>query len=269
MALLELQGMTKIFGGVTAVNDVSLRVEAGRITSLIGPNGAGKTTLFNLATGLYTPTAGRLLVDGREARGLRTDRIVRLGIARTFQNIRLFGALSVLDNVRLGMHARIRSGALAAVLRTPAMRQEERDVTRRAMALLDFVGLSSQAGELAGSLAYGDQRRVEIARALAADPKLLLLDEPAAGMNPSETVGLMNLIGSILERGTTIFLIEHDMKLVMRISHTVHVLDHGELIASGPPEAVQGNPAVIAAYLGVPDEDPLAATPPMAEEALL
>ena len=255
---LVVRGLRKEFGGVVAVKDVDLAVANGTITALIGPNGAGKTTVFNLITGNYDATRGQVTFrapDGTasELVGMRADRIARLGIARTFQNIRLFGEVPTLDNVKLGMHPRTRMGALAAILRFPA-RAEELEVERAAYRYLDFVGLAAKSHELARNLPYGEQRRLEIARALAMAPSLLLLDEPAAGMNPQETESLMALIRRIRDLGITVFLIEHDMKLVMGISDHVVVLDHGEVIAAGAQADVTCDPEVIRAYLG--DETP-------------
>jgi branched-chain amino acid transport system ATP-binding protein len=252
--VLKTRGLTKHFGGVKAVQSVDLTVTEGIITALIGPNGAGKTTAFNLITGMLPITAGTMDFHGRsgsrhDLRGMRTDRVARLGIARTFQNIRLFSDVPALDNVKLGMHPRTRRGAFSAIFRLPA-RAEEKEVADAAYRYLDFVGMADKSHELAKNLAYGEQRRLEIARALALDPTLLLLDEPAAGMNPHETESLMELIQRILGLGITIFLIEHDMKLVMGISDHIVVLDHGALIADGTPLEVKANPDVIRAYLG-------------------
>ncbi len=252
--VLETSRLRKDFGGVCAVKDVDMEVTSGTITALIGPNGAGKTTVFNLVTGNYDATAGSVrFTDAAGAThdllGRRPDRIARLGIARTFQNIRLFGEVPTLDNVKLGLHSRTRRGALAALLRFPAA-AEERDVHDAAYRYLDFVGLAGKSHELARNLPYGEQRRLEIARALALAPNLLLLDEPAAGMNPQETEDLMALIRRIRDLGTTVLLIEHDMRLVMGISDRVVVLDHGEVIARGVPGDVKNAPDVIRAYLG-------------------
>ena len=252
--VFEARGLTKHFGGVKAVQEVDLTVTEGMITALIGPNGAGKTTVFNMITGMFPITGGTMEFfdrggDKRDLRGMRTDHVTRLGIARTFQNIRLFSDVPTLDNVKLGMHPRTKSGALAAIFSFPA-RAEEKEITNAAYHYLEFVGLVDQSHELARNLPYGAQRRLEIARALALDPSLLLLDEPAAGMNPQETEELMELIQRILSLGVTVFLIEHDMKLVMGISDHIVVLDHGKLIADGKPEEIKANPDVIRAYLG-------------------
>jgi len=249
-AVLEVSGVSKRFGGLQALSDVSVRIEPGQIYGLIGPNGAGKTTFFNVITGLYTPDSGKFLLGGRPYQPTAVHEVAKAGIARTFQNIRLFADMTALENVMVGRHARTRSGLIGAVLRTKAFKDEEAAIGARAHALLAYVGISGFADYKARTLSYGDQRRLEIARALATDPKLLALDEPAAGMNATEKVVLRQLIDRIRNDGRSVLLIEHDVKLVMGLCDGVTVLDHGKQIAQGTPAQVQANEAVIEAYLG-------------------
>ena len=252
--LMSMQNVTLKFGGLTALDDVTFDIRRGEIMGLIGPNGAGKTTCFNAMTGVYRPTSGQIVFDGTSLKRQRRYQITRLGIARTFQNIRLFGEMTALENVVVGLDARHRTSVPGALVRTPRHFHEEKSAIDRAMTLLDFVGIADRAADKARNLPYGYQRRLEIARALGTEPKLLCLDEPAAGFNPAEKDQLMQLIRDIRDQGYTVLLVEHDMRLVMGVTDRIVVLEFGHKIAEGLPQEIRTDPAVVAAYLGVPDD---------------
>ena len=253
--LLEVDNLTLRFGGLTALNEVNFEIRQGEILGLIGPNGAGKTTCFNVMTGVYQATSGDVRFDGTSLSRLKRHKITQLGIARTFQNIRLFKAMTVLENVMVGADAHSKVSFFDALFRTPRHRRTEAAALARAKELLDLVGIRARHDELASNLSYGDQRRLEIARAMATGPKLLCLDEPAAGFNPAEKIKLMELIRKVRDEGYTVLLIEHDMRLVMGVTDRIVVLEFGQKIAEGTPAEIRDNPAVIAAYLGVDEED--------------
>jgi branched-chain amino acid transport system ATP-binding protein len=250
MAMLAIQGITKRFGGLVANDDVTFQVEKGQIFAVIGPNGAGKTTLFNMIAGTFPPSEGEVVFDGAAISGRPVARIAQAGLVRTYQLVQLFKALTVAENVMVGFHRVTTGGVFSALLRPPAIRRQEREIAARATEILDFVGLSHRANVTADLLPYGEQRLLEVARALAASPKLLLLDEPAAGLNTEETAELARVVRKVNENGVTIMLIEHDMGLVMQIAHRIAVLDYGRKIAEGTPEEIRAHPDVIAAYLG-------------------
>ncbi len=254
-AILEIDNVTIQFGGVTALDEVTFQIAEGEILGLIGPNGAGKTTMFNVMTGVYQATSGQVRFNGRTLGKLKRYQITKLGMARTFQNIRLFKSMTALENVMVGADANSKVGMLNALFRTPLHRRTEEEARTLALELLDFVGVSGRADELAQNLSYGDQRRLEIARAMATKPQLLCLDEPAAGFNPAEKQRLMELIRKVRDQGITVLLIEHDMRLVMGVTDRIVVLEFGRKIAEGTPAEIRDNPAVIAAYLGVDEED--------------
>jgi branched-chain amino acid transport system ATP-binding protein len=253
--LMEVKNLTVKFGGLVALDDVSFVIKRGEILGLIGPNGAGKTTCFNAMTGVYKPTSGNVFLEGREIGGMKRHLITRKGIARTFQNIRLFGEMTALENVVVGLDARHKTSVVGALLRLPRHTREERSAIDRGMALLEFVGIADDAAKLSRNLSYGHQRRLEIARALATDPKVLCLDEPAAGFNPAEKEELMTLIRAIRDDGYTVLLIEHDMKLVMGVTDRIVVLEFGKKLADGLPVDIRNDPRVVAAYLGEPEDD--------------
>lgn len=256
MSLLRVENATMQFGGLTAVKDFNLEINKGQIVSLIGPNGAGKTTAFNMITNVYTPTSGKVIFEGKDITGMRQDLITQAGIARTFQNIRLFKDLTVLDNVLIGNHVHIKSNFIDAILKLPRYRKEEKEMREKSLYLLEELGLQDLINEKASSLPYGKQRRLEIARALATNPKVLLLDEPAAGMNPTETDELTAFVNEIKDKfDLSIFMIEHHMQMVMGLSNKIYVFEYGVTIAEGTPSEIQNNDKVIEAYLGVTEDD--------------
>lgn len=256
--VLEIKNVTKNFGGISALTDVSFHLKEGEIHGLIGPNGAGKTTMFNLITSMFSPTTGEITFLNEDITGIKPHKITSKGICRTFQNIRLFSQMTTIENVMVGAHSRSHSGVFKSVFRSKSQRTEERKIREKAEELLELVGLSSFHQVVSDNLSYGQQRRLEIARALASDPKLLLLDEPAAGMNETETASLFDLIKQVQSRGVTVLIIEHDMPLVMKLCDRITVLNFGKKLAEGTPEEIQNNPAVIEAYLGSEEDDEIA-----------